>query len=73
MKFRSIALAMGAGVFSDRLFIKKLVTRGGREPKAGRATPPAAVRPGPPGCGGGRRAGAGRRGRRNGVLQPDRR
>ena len=43
MKFRSIALATGAGVFSARLFIKKLVTRGGREPKAGRAAAPAAV------------------------------
>ncbi len=46
MKFRSIALATGAGVFSARLFIKKLVTRGGREPKSGRATPPVAVAPG---------------------------
>ena len=46
MTFRSIALATGAGVFSARLFMKKLVTRGGREPKAGRAAPSAAAAPG---------------------------
>lgn len=35
VKFRNIALAMGPGVSSARLFIKKQLMRGGHEPKAG--------------------------------------